>query len=162
RLEAEKAERRRLREEEAERERLRQLEDEAAAEEERQRVAADVAEREAEMAELRAAAPPNVDPFAEFPADAGDIGRRVLKLMPLAVWARRDEPKKQAAAATDACDLRELIAGLALPPNVAGVEYGRGCRIRRVRVPASTGPANGGSRHPVILSKRALDEVRAS
>ena len=53
------------------------------------------------------------------------------------------------------------MAGLSVPPQVAGVTYGRGCRIRRVRVPASTAPRVQGGAPPLILSKRALDQVRA-
>jgi hypothetical protein len=59
-------------------------------------------------------------------------------------------------------DLRELIENLTLPPQVAGVSYARGCRIRRVRVP---GTAAGKRAHagdqPLILSKRVLKDVRS-
>jgi hypothetical protein len=51
------------------------------------------------------------------------------------------------------------MEGLSLPPQVAAVSYARGCRIRRVRVPASTAPRPQGA-PPIILSKRALDQVR--
>nr|MDQ3349458.1 hypothetical protein [Acidobacteriota bacterium] len=57
-------------------------------------------------------------------------------------------------------ELREVMAGLSLPPQVAGVSYGHGCRIRRVRVPASTAPRTPGA-PPLILSRRALDQMRA-
>jgi len=62
-------------------------------------------------------------------------------------------------------ELHDLIDGLDLPSEVAAVTYGGGCRIRRVRVPAprTTAPrARGASgSRPVILSKRALNEVRS-
>ena len=84
--------------------------------------------------------------------------------MPLSLWARREESAAAdrdapAPAARNADELRELIEGLALPPNVAGVSYARGCRIRRVRVAASGAPPR--AKGPVIVSKRALDEIRA-
>jgi hypothetical protein len=84
--------------------------------------------------------------------------------MPLTDWAKRDVPKKQINGSTES-DLRDLIDGLDLPTEVAAVTYGGGCRIRRVRVPAPRTPAARGARvarssRPVILSKRALDEVR--
>jgi hypothetical protein len=81
--------------------------------------------------------------------------------MPLAIWARREESKKPASSEVSVDDLRDMIAGLALPPHVAGVSYGRGCRIRRVRVPAAAAAPRTRGARPVILSKRALDELRA-
>jgi hypothetical protein len=57
-------------------------------------------------------------------------------------------------------ELRDLMAGLALPPHVAGVTYARGCRIRRVRVPALSGSSRTKSSHPIILSRRALEDSR--
>ncbi len=100
------------------------------------------------------------DPFADFRPDAEDR-RQLLTLMPLAQWAKLQEPRqpKQDAARED--DLRDLMEGLALPPNVAKVTYARGCRIRRVRVPAAR-VAKPRSRNAktVIVSKRALEEAR--
>ena len=55
--------------------------------------------------------------------------------------------------------LAVLMAGLALSPQVAGVAYGRGCRIRRVRVP---GHKPGSSDQTVIVSRRTLEQVRAA
>ena len=52
-----------------------------------------------------------------------------------------------------------MIAGLAVPPQVAGVSYASGCRIRRVRVPASAAPRVQGS-PPVILSTQSLADKR--
>jgi hypothetical protein len=58
------------------------------------------------------------------------------------------------------------MAGFRLPPQVAGVAYARGCRIRRVRVPSgSTGPRSMGqdrTQPTVIVSRRALDEARTA
>jgi hypothetical protein len=81
--------------------------------------------------------------------------------MPLGVWAKV-EPRKPAADADGQDDLRDLIDGLDLPTEVAAISYADGCRIRRVRVPAAAAPKTRGARNsrPVILSKRALDEVR--
>jgi hypothetical protein len=56
-------------------------------------------------------------------------------------------------------ELRELIAGLAVPPQVAGVSYARGVRIRRVRVRASTAPRVQGAPQ-VIVSKEKLADKR--
>jgi hypothetical protein len=80
--------------------------------------------------------------------------------MPLAGWARRDSIAPPPAAASSS-ELHDLFAWLALPPQVAGVTYPRGCRIRRVRVPQAPA-ARPRSPHPVILSKRTLDEQRAA
>jgi hypothetical protein len=84
--------------------------------------------------------------------------------MPLSTWARTESWRTPRAAddsePRERDELRDLIAGLALPPQVAGVEYARGCRIRRVRVPGGKGPRGG--QQTVILSRRALDEARAS
>jgi hypothetical protein len=62
--------------------------------------------------------------------------------------------------ATD--ELRSLIATLAVPAHVAGVSYGRGCRIRRVRVPGGKEKRKGGAPGPVILSRRTLEEQRTA
>ena len=54
------------------------------------------------------------------------------------------------------------MAGWTLPPHVAGVTYARGCRIRRVRVPAIEGARRERGAKPLIVSKRALDEARST
>ena len=90
----------------------------------------------------------------------------LLRLTPLAMWARteatavtppRVEPPEPQTAAEE---LRHLIAHLGVPPHVAGVSYGRGCRIRRVRVPGGKERRRADAPGPVILSKRALDRQR--
>ena len=58
----------------------------------------------------------------------------------------------------DEDELRELMAALTLSPQVAGVTYPRGCRIRRVRV-AGAKPEPRADQ-TVILSRRALEEAR--
>jgi len=93
--------------------------------------------------------------------------RSVLRLMPLAIWARAemDKPGKPAATDEEAAprsvndELRDLMSRLALPPNIAGVSYARGVRIRRVRVQGG-GERPTDDKGPVILSKRALDARR--
>jgi hypothetical protein len=85
--------------------------------------------------------------------------------MPLASWARTELPGNGNTEAEPQTpdDLRELMAGWTLPPHIAGISYARGCRIRRVRVPAAEGAKKKerGAR-PVIVSRRALDEARSS
>ena len=173
-VEAAEKERKRLEAEAAEKERQRLAAD--AAERERVRVAAEAAEQERLRVEAEAAkaAEDDVgdtgfadlsDAFSEFRAEADERTQSLLRLMPLAIWARREESKEPASpdvgpeVGND--DLRDMIAGLALPPHVAGVSYARGCRIRRVRVPAASAPPRTRGARPVILSRRALDELRA-
>jgi hypothetical protein len=89
--------------------------------------------------------------------------------MPLAIWARAelDKHPRRGAAMTEAPErsvndeLRDLMSRLAVPPNVAGVTYPRGCRIRRVRVPGGRERRQGETPGPVILSKRALENQRS-
>jgi hypothetical protein len=60
-------------------------------------------------------------------------------------------------------DLPALIAGLELPPGVAAVRYGSGCRIRRVRVPRHEARRTSRvkSLDPVIIvSRKKLRELR--
>jgi len=90
----------------------------------------------------------------------------LLRLTPLAMWARTEPtpvtpPKVGAPEPQTAADeLRHLMANLGVPPHVAGVSYGRGCRIRRVRVPGGKERRRADAPGPVILSKRALDRQR--
>jgi hypothetical protein len=93
----------------------------------------------------------------------------LLRLMPLAMWARAEiEKHPRRGAAVDATpdrsvndELRDLMSRLAVPLNVAGVSYARGCKIRRVRVLGGRERRLGETPGPVILSKRALEERRA-
>jgi hypothetical protein len=119
--------------------------------------------------ELDAPAPPPEplvvsDQFAEFRDDYEHVVPEVFRLMPLTAWARTENWRKAAEddepQEREHDELRDLMAGLALSPQVAGVTYGRGCRIRRVRVPGTK--RAGSSDHTVIVSRRALEEVRAS
>jgi hypothetical protein len=85
--------------------------------------------------------------------------------MPLAGWARTESwharQHDEDTQESERDEVRELMAGLALPAYIAGVTYARGCRIRRVRVPGGKTPAQRGAQ-TVILSRRALDEARAA
>jgi hypothetical protein len=103
------------------------------------------------------------DQFAEFREDYDHVVPEVFRLMPLSAWARTESWRtvtESSETPERACDdLSELMAGFALSPHVAGVAYGRGCRIRRVRVP---GNKPGGSDQTIIVSRRALEEVRAA
>ena len=107
--------------------------------------------------------PPAVDDqFSDFRASVvGASAASIFRLMPIESFARPAKwtPKPTVdTTATD--DAQGLIANLGLPVDVAGFEYPRQCRIRRVRVlaPADEGvpPAPG----PVIVSRKALGELR--
>jgi hypothetical protein len=87
-----------------------------------------------------------------------DQGMGAHRLGPLATWARLESRRSDSPSTSD--DLRMLLGSLAVPPAVAGVRYPRGCRIRRVRVPASKAGDGGDSVGPVILSRRALADRR--
>jgi hypothetical protein len=104
----------------------------------------------------------NTDPFSDFRPD-GQGRRSLLQLMPLGDWAKVKNGKSRSTSLSAADnDLYEMIDGLDLPTEVAAVTYGGGCRIRRVRVPAPrTGGRTARTSRPVIVSKRALDEVRS-
>lgn len=99
------------------------------------------------------------DQFAAFREEADDERSGVLRFLPLALWARREQPSAPPLQPPPGGEVRELLAGLSLSPHVAGVAFPRGCRIRRVRVPAA--PRTRAA-HPVILSRRALEEMRAA
>ncbi|HEX9367830.1 MAG TPA: hypothetical protein VF921_14460 [Vicinamibacterales bacterium] len=77
----------------------------------------------------------------------------------LATWARSEKRGRDAAQSAD--DVRGVLAGLAVPLSVVSVGYGRGCRIRRVRVPAAREAKEAEAVGAVILSRRALAEQRA-
>jgi hypothetical protein len=85
------------------------------------------------------------------------------------MWARAEiEQHPKRGAAIDAApersvndELRDLMSRLAVPSNIVGVTYARGCRIRRVRVPPGK-PKLPRNAKTVILSRRALDEARTS
>lgn len=103
------------------------------------------------------------DPFAQFREEYDHVGPAVLRHLPLTAWARTERPQPVAGAPgrAERDMVRELLEGLALPAHVAEVTYARGCRIRRVRVPAVPAEPPAGNRQPVILSRRALDEARS-
>ncbi len=121
-------------------------------------------------AKTREAAPELVDVKARPRAVKRSNGRAAsLRLMPLAIWARQESAdaasRKQAepheAPRTPSDELRALIAGLAVPPQIAAISYARGVRIRRVRVTGNRDhrrDAHGSA----ILSRRLLDEQRQS
>ncbi|MEO6238374.1 MAG: hypothetical protein ABIQ52_15355 [Vicinamibacterales bacterium] len=76
----------------------------------------------------------------------------------LATWARAEDRDTGVAATSDV--LRGLLTALAVPASVVSVGYGRGCRIRRVRVPVAKEPPDSDVAGAVILSKRLLAEQR--
>jgi dTMP kinase len=167
RLEADaaaKRERQRL-EAEAEAKRLRLEAEAARAAAEQARLEAEAAERERvrllQEAELEVEIDLDRDPFADFRPEAEEQRHSLLRLMPLTNWATPQQGRRGAQAQSARHDdLHELMEGLALPAHVAAVTYASGCRIRRVRVPAVRATPRKGPARPVILSKRALEEVR--
>jgi hypothetical protein len=113
---------------------------------------------------IHAAAPTSQDAGSEMPdSGLGIRGQRSrvkdrMRFGALATWARSEHPRRDAAQGSD--DLRGLLTALAVPSAVVSVGYGRGCRIRRVRVPAAREPQEAEGVGAVILSKRALAEQR--
>jgi hypothetical protein len=57
-------------------------------------------------------------------------------------------------------EISELMKGLLLPLEVARFDYPRQCRIRRVRVLAPPEEPLAETPGPVIVSRRALGELR--
>jgi CheY-like chemotaxis protein len=97
-------------------------------------------------------------PDAGFTIRDQRSGIRDRKLGSLAGWARSEERGRETAHASD--DLRALLTGLAVPSAVVSVGYGRGCRIRRVRVPAAREAQEAEAVGAVIISRRLLAEQR--
>ena len=135
----------------------------------------EISARDLDLDDSEAVAEPEIEeePVAVAPSRSRRSRRAaqssLLRLMPLAIWARAEIEKhpKRSAAVIDAPErsvndeLRDLMSRLAVPPNVAGVSYPRGCRIRRVRVPGGRERRQGETPGPVILSKRALEQRRS-
>ena len=86
------------------------------------------------------------------------LGVKDVRLGTLASWARSENRGGDAEEHGD--DLRGVLAGLAVPSSVVSVGYGRGCRIRRVRVPAGREAKEAEAVGAVILSRRLLAELR--
>ena len=135
----------------------------------------EISARDLDLDDSEAVAEPEIEeePVAVAPSRSRRSRRAaqssLLRLMPLAIWARAEIEKhpKRSAAVIDAPErsvndeLRDLMSRLAVPPNVAGVSYPRGCRIRRVRVPGGRERRQGETAGPIILSKRALEQRRS-
>jgi HPt (histidine-containing phosphotransfer) domain-containing protein len=86
------------------------------------------------------------------------LAMRDRKLGGLASWARAEGRGRESAYGSD--DLRGLLTGLAVPAAVVSVGYGRGCRIRRVRVPAARESQEAEAVGAVIISRQVLAEQR--
>jgi hypothetical protein len=107
------------------------------------------------------------DPWADFRACVnGASADSILRLMPIEDFARSGRTARPtyppAAESTEPPpnDAVGLMGGLNLPIHLAAFEYPRECRIRRVRVmaPADEEPIEAPG--PVIVSRRALGEIR--
>ena len=111
----------------------------------------------------------NGNPASSPPQNSGDqlvdttAGRP--RLAPLSLWARfeRESVDPMSASPGDRDDVRDLIAGLAIPTGVASVAYPRGCRIRRLRMTHADRPRTPQAPDDpvIILSRRRLREDRA-
>jgi hypothetical protein len=104
------------------------------------------------------------DQFAEFREEYDHVVPEVFRHMPVDAWTRTESWRKKDDAVTaqeqERDEFRELMAALTLSPQVAGVSYPRGCRIRRVRV---TGPKpDPRGEQTLIVSRRALEEARSA
>jgi hypothetical protein len=92
--------------------------------------------------------------------------------MPIDQFARRERanghakrvvwetPRPEPVETSD--DVHGVFSGLKLPVPVASFDYPRHCRIRRVRVLAPSNDQMIETPGPVIVSKRALGEIRQS
>ena len=77
--------------------------------------------------------------------------------MPVTAWARPTRPAEEQKTEQD--EAVALLARFRIPIDVSGFSYPSGCRIRRVRVPATADRVAAIS-GPVIVSKRTLEELR--
>ena len=68
------------------------------------------------------------------------------------VWMRRENESPQSADGPE--DVRALLSMLAVPRAVAAVSYPRGCRIRRVRVPAAPDGESAEAAGAVLAARR--------
>lgn len=101
------------------------------------------------------------EPFADFRACiSGAAPDSILRLMPVERFARSSSSRQKPAEAAPADDVHGLIRGLKLPEPIAGFEYPRRCRIRRVRVLSGPDEPQLETSGPVIVSRRVLGELR--
>jgi hypothetical protein len=124
-------------------------------------VAASAAKAPAPSASAPAPPANGSDPFSDFRASViGASAESVFRFMPIEGFARTS----RASAATQPPQFTDealgLMQGLKVPLHVAGFEYPRQCRIRRVRVLASADDQLIEAPGPVIVSRRALGELR--
>jgi len=113
------------------------------------------------VARVHADSPAKSDALKSFARNEWTRDSKVSeRLGPLARWARSEPVARPKAAPVTADDVRALIASLSVPPAVASVTYARGCRIRRVRVPAAPDSDTSEVPGPVIVSKKLLAEQR--
>jgi CheY-like chemotaxis protein len=76
------------------------------------------------------------------------------------IWMRRESDPPAPANGPE--DVRALLSTLAVPRAVASVSYPRGCRIRRVRVPASPDAESAETAGAVVASRRGAADRRPS
>ncbi len=120
-----------------------------------------------EAGDAAAAKAPAVPRPAGTGAAAGNGHRTTPKdlkrLAPLAMWARAGDVMNYAienALSEDPLARLASAVTAGLPEHVAAVRYGSGCRIRRVRVVPQKKKPSKDKRQVVIVSRKALDELR--
>lgn len=87
-----------------------------------------------------------------------DEGLVALGFAPLGVWVRGDRNATEPADGPE--DVRGLLSTLAVPSAIAAVSYPRGCRIRRVRVPAIPEADSAEAPGVVVASRGTAGEHR--
>jgi hypothetical protein len=84
----------------------------------------------------------------------------VFRLMPIESFARSSRTSAAISPQPSTDEATGLMKGLMVPLQVAGFEYPRQCRIRRVRVLAPADEQLVDAPGPVIVSRHALGELR--
>jgi hypothetical protein len=111
-----------------------------------------------------AGSPPRTAHARQAAPTSDDVEVQARRLAPLAIWAHAGQTieydTEQVLHVEPIAHLPGLIASLRVPDHVAAVRYGSGCRIRRIRVAPGPKHARSATRQVLILSKKALKDLR--